>query len=202
MNASEYAAKMALLGDDNAIMEGTVPVWVINVMENLNKSAFKEIIDSGIENMDDPFSKGFFVGLGKFVEQELQKEDSKLQEEQEIDEDSDFLNEIESIFFANDSLKDYSEEELCEYFSGMKKGKHSIVSEDQQVKHSNLTFELSIIMLAYWPLIHEQVHNRRVMYDCFVRILGESRVGEFKRVEKFLQRIGFSPARPGRPTSS
>ena len=202
MNASEYAAKMALLRDTHAIKEGAVPVWVVNVMENLNKSAFKEIIDSGIENIDDPFSKGFFVGLGKFVEQMFQKANLKLQEGQKIDEESDFLNEIESIFAVSDSSEDYSEEEFCEYFSGMKKGKHSVVSEDQQVKHFNLTFEFSIIMFAYWPLIHEQVHNRRAMYDYFVRILGESRVGEFKRVEKFLQRIGFSPARPGRPTSS
>ena len=201
MNANEYVAKMALLGDDHAIKEGTVPLWVINVMKNLNKSAFKEITDSGIENMDDPSSKGFFVGLGKFVEQIIQKAGLNLSENQEIDNGSTFLNEVEDIFSENEGVENYSEDELCEYFSGMKKGKYSIVGEDQQVKHSNLTFELSIIMLTYWPFIHEQVHNRRAMYDYLVRILGESRVGEFKRVEKFLQRIEFSPARPGRPAS-
>jgi len=202
MNASEYAAKMALLGDDNAIMEGTVPVWVINVIDNLNKSAFKEIMNSGIVNLDDPFSKGFLVGLGKFAEQMFQKTGFNVLENQEIGNDSTFLNEIEEFFSENISSNNYTEDQLCDYFSGMKKGKLSIVGEDQQLKHTNLTFELSIIMFAYWPFIHEQVPNRRAMYDYFVLILGESRVGEFKRVEKFLQRIGFSPARPGRPTSS
>lgn len=202
MNAIEYAAKMELLADDNAIKEGTVPSWVVNVIDNLNKSAFKEIIDSGIKNLDDPFSKGFFVGLGKFAEQMIQKAGSNLLENQEVGDGSKFLNEIQDIFSENIGSHNYTDDQLCDYFSGMRRGKHSIVGEDQQLKHSNLTFELSIIMLAYWPFIHEQVTNRRSMYDYFVRILGQSRVGEFKRVEKFLQRIGFSPARPGRPTSS
>ncbi len=202
MNPNEYLAKMALLGDDYAIKEGTVPLWVINVMENLNKSAFKETTYSGIKNLDDPFSKGFFIGLGKFLVQMSKKIELPSLEDQPALEQSVLLTEIQDIFFENKNFYKYSEDQLCEYFSGMKKGKESIVGGDKQSKHSNLTFELSIIMFAYWPFIHEQVHNRRVMYDFFIRILGESRVGEFKRVEKFLQRIGFSPALPGRPISS
>ena len=52
MNASEYAAKMALLGDDNAIMEGTVPVWVINVIDKYSKAEIQRFLDDTTGKID------------------------------------------------------------------------------------------------------------------------------------------------------
>ena len=57
-------AKMVLLGDTHAIKQGAVPVWVVNVMVNLNKSVFKEIIDSESKIWMTRLER-FFCWIGK-----------------------------------------------------------------------------------------------------------------------------------------
>ena len=110
--------------------------------------------------------------------------------------DSPLIQELSNLYTHSVNQENNSDEALCEYFFGVKRGKESVLDEQVLLKHSTLSSELSLIMFAAWPYIEDSISNRRQMYDFFVKRLGKQRVGDFKRVEKFLQRIGFSPAQP------
>ena len=61
--------------------------------------------------------------------------------------------------------------------------------------NSNLT----LCMLMNWLHIEQNIKTRTSCFELLKGILGEQRVGTNKRVEKFFERIGYSPARVGRP---
>ena len=202
MKPAEYLAKMELLGDEQAYSDGRLPAWVANLVQNLNKSVFREIADTGIQDMEQAYSKGFYAGLGKLFDQLMQKTELPDQRDHEDIDDLPLIQELSNLYTDSVKQENNSDEALCEYFFGVKKGKESVLDEQGRLKHSTLSSELSLIMFAAWPYIDESISNRRQMYDFFVNRLGKQRVGDFKRVEKFLQRIGFSPAEPGRPPTS
>jgi hypothetical protein len=54
-------------------------------------------------------------------------------------------------------------------------------------------------MLMYLAYIEENIKTRKACYDYLTKHLGENRVGSYERVEKYLQRIDFCPAKPGPP---
>ena len=199
MDSIDYLAKMELLGDDKAFEDGRIPKWVINLLQKLESSVFKEITKSGIKDLNDPQSKGFFIGLGKLIEQQMQNVKAFDFDKSKKIENSKFIDELSNLYENDKKHSEYSEEELCEFFSALKRGKESVLDEEGQIKFSTLSSEISLIMFTHWPYIDHHIKTRRQMFDYLTKILGPNRVGEYKRVEKFLQRIGFSPARPGRP---
>jgi len=63
---------------------------------------------------------------------------------------------------------------------------------------------LEFLMLFLWPVIEDQCQNRPQLYEFLEPICGICKVdlGDFLRVVKMCERIGFSPAKPGRPKTT
>lgn len=201
MNISNYITKMELLGDKEAFLDGRIPDWVANITNKLENSVFKEISKSGIKDMDNPDSKGFYIGLGKLVDQLMQKVKVPEGAKSLTVENSQFIGELSNLYYNDSDKFTYTDDQLCEFYSAAKRGKESVTDKEGKIKHSTLSSEISLVMFMYWPFIDENIKTRRQMFDFLTKLLGANRVGEFKRVERFLQRIKFSPARPGRPRS-
>lgn len=62
----------------------------------------------------------------------------------------------------------------------------------------NPTFEIYVFMLMFWQLI-EKLNSVREFHKALVTVMGASRIGDQKRVEKICQRMGLSFRKVGRP---
>jgi len=62
----------------------------------------------------------------------------------------------------------------------------------------NPTFEIYVFMLMYWRAI-EQMDSVRQFHEVLITVMGASRIGDQKRVEKICQRMGLSFRKAGRP---
>ena len=68
-------------------------------------------------------------------------------------------------------------------------------------KFVSLDTILTLAMLINWPYIQDNIKTRSDCYDYLTSLLflKDFDVGSYERVEKFFERVGYSPAKPGRP---
>jgi len=63
------------------------------------------------------------------------------------------------------------------------------------------SFGIYHFMLYHWRVV-ERLDSVRALHDLLRRSMGESRVGDLKRIEKICQRVGLHYRKSGRPKSS
>jgi len=113
--------------------------------------------------------------------------------------------------------KAWSNHEASEFYQGKSKGLKSLQDEEGNWQGTRLNTELLLVMLSLWPTIEEHFKTRRDVYRLLLAIYFKRenpdakfdlekeesnpnpKVGSFERVKKMLKRIGFNPAKPGRP---
>ena len=102
---------------------------------------------------------------------------------------------------ANESSKDLNSEEEIKFMNAKLQGLQSIFDGNLNLKFESLDTKLILAMLINWPYIQDNIKTRSECYNYFTSLpfLKDFDVGSFERVEKFFERIGYSPAKPGRP---
>lgn len=63
------------------------------------------------------------------------------------------------------------------------------------------TFELYFILLLSWPVV-DKLRSVTELHSVLVKVLGQHRTGDKKRIEKICERIGLHYRKPGRPTKA
>ncbi len=87
--------------------------------------------------------------------------------------------------------------ELSEFHRGMAVGLHGMGPGSVEDK-SNLATEILFFVAMFWRLV-VRLKNVRELHAWLTRMLGASKVGDRKRVEKICQRIGLHFGQRGRP---
>jgi hypothetical protein len=96
------------------------------------------------------------------------------------------------------SCVDQSYEDMTNFLLGYADGFSRKPKTLQVGNIGNPTFEIYVFMLMYWQLI-DQLNSVRQFHEVLVKVMGASRVGDQKRVEKICQRIGLTLRKVGRP---
>ena len=99
-------------------------------------------------------------------------------------------------------IEDANQSDFSAFYANLAKGSQSFYTEDNQLKHGSLDSEISLFTLMCWPHIEHNMKTRKDCYHFLIEKLGEQRVGSYERLEKYFERISFSPARVGRPKKS
>ena len=122
--------------------------------------------------------------------------------------------------FEKKTLKDIeaaTNHKASEFYQGKSDGLKSLQDEEGNWQGTRLNTELLMIMLSLWPIIEKYLKTRREVYRLLLAIYWkrgnpddkfdvekaennpDPSVGSFERVKKMLERIGYNPAKPGRP---
>jgi len=122
--------------------------------------------------------------------------------------------------FEKETLKDIetaTNHEASEFYQGKSQGLKSLQDEEGNWQGTRLNTELLMIMLSRWPIIEKYFKTKREVYRLLLKIYWkrgnpddkfdfekaennpDPSVGSFERVKKMLERIGYNPAKPGRP---
>ena len=188
--------------------EDDLPIWVKTLREKLSSTVFKKFkgFDEDADNID---ISGFVSGAAKHLDESLDALSSKLdiQIDQDVSYDvPDSHKEDENVFNsfiedANESQKELNSEDEIKFIDSKKEGLQSLFDENLNPKFESLDTKLTVAMLLNWLYIHDNIKTRP---DCYkylrnLPFLKDFDVGSYERVEKFFERIGFSPAKPGRP---
>lgn len=209
MNPDEKRAFLEKAFSSNAENDVQLPEWVKAIRKKINKSVFKEFeqyLDADPQNL---ISRGFISGAGKHLKKILTEKRLELESlighkltDDELSELEDELSELDQ-FRSEETAKieDSNQTDWVNFYKGFLLGGQSVFSDEGQIKHESLDTTLSLFMLMNGVYIEENIKTRKACYDYLIEHLGENRVGSYERVEKFLQRIGFCPAKPGRPPS-
>jgi hypothetical protein len=96
------------------------------------------------------------------------------------------------------SCVDQSYEDMTDFLLGYADGFSRKPKTFRVGNLGNSTFEIHVFMLLYWRAV-QGMDSVRQLYETLVNILGASRTGEQKRIEKICQRIGLHYRKPGRP---
>ena len=140
---------------------------------------------------------------------ELDKKLDKIEEE--LTELKDFIGDYEG------EITEGPNHEESEYLEGKSEGLQLIKDEEGQIKGAKDNTKLLSIMYSLWPVIEERCKTRRQLYEFLLKAFFKPTsskekfdilkvegdpplvIGTYERVKKILERIEFSPARPGRP---
>jgi hypothetical protein len=96
------------------------------------------------------------------------------------------------------SCVDQSYEDMTNFLLGYADGFSRKPKTLQVGNIGNPTFEIYVFVLMSWQLI-DQLNSVRQFHEVLVKVMGASRVGDQKRVEKICQRIGLTFRKVGRP---
>jgi hypothetical protein len=190
--------------------EDELPTWVTNLKEKLMSSVFKKFNEYDSEDIDPNQLAGFVAGAVKHLEETSDKVLSKINVpkdieiseplEKQLDEDEDlirtFVEDTENI------QKDLDSKTESEFLKSKIEGLSSLFTNDSNIKYESLDTKLTFSMLIAWPYIHKNIKTRKECFKFLVVKLGESQIGSYERVEKFFERIEYSPAKVGRPKNA
>ena len=210
MNLEEYWTLVLMALEPEAHINQELPLWVRNLRSKLNDSVFKEIIPLLNADPQDPKYAGFGIGAGRKLEQSLFDGISDLEiktghkmsqkERREIKEELSPLHDFEKK--SIDKIPKADIDELFNFSASLMAGLESVYTNDGQLKHAEQRTQTVLFMLFYWPLIEFKFKKRKECFQFLKKALGKNVVGSYKTVEKFFERIGYSPARVGRPKKS
>jgi hypothetical protein len=190
--------------------EDELPIWVINLKDKLMSSVFKKFKEYDSEDTDPNKRAGFVAGSFKHLNQVSDKILSKIdvpkdieiseQLEKQLDEDEDLIRSF--IEDVENTQKDLDSKTESEFLESKIEGLGSLFTNDSNIKYESLDTKLTLSMLMEWPYIHKNIKTRKECFKFLVVKLGESQIGSYERVEKFFERIKYSPAVVGRPKST
>tara|TARA_Y100001933_G_scaffold246313_1_gene277959 strand:+ start:156 stop:785 length:630 start_codon:yes stop_codon:yes gene_type:complete len=209
MNPEEYWSFLINQFVPKGMNSDEVPSWVTTLKDKLKKTVYKEISKIDIDSIPKVELAGFLSGYVQQLEQKGKEfsskikvpKNTKLPRELEQELDSAEKN-ISDFVTKNEKQSQSSIKESVEFAKGRLSGLESLFNLDATIKNEALDTKLSLAMLMVWPLIHKKIKTRKQCFDLLTAIAGESVVGNQERVEKFFERIGYSPARVGRPKKS
>lgn len=210
MDAEEYIKFLLNQFVPSGIDENELPIWVNNLKEKLMSSVFKKFKKYDSEEIDPNQLAGFVTGAVKHLEEILENlstnfnfpKDIEISEEliKELDEDEDLIKSF--VVDAQNTQKDLDSETESEFLKSKIEGLSSLFTNDSNIKYESLDTNLTICMLMVWPYIHKNIKTRKECFKFLVAKLGESKIGSYERVEKFFERIEYSPAKVGRPKNA
>ena len=190
--------------------EDELPIWVINLKDKFMSSVFKKFKEYDSEDIDPNKLAGFVAGSFKHLNQVSDKilskidvpKDIEISEplEKQLDEDEDLIRSF--IEDVENTQKDLDSKTESEFLESKIEGLGSLFTNDSNIKYESLDTKLTFSMLMEWPYIHKNIKTRKECFKFLVANLGESQIGSYERVEKFFERIKFSPAVVGRPKST
>jgi hypothetical protein len=192
----------------DGMKEDDLPTWVKNLRDKLFSSVFKKFkkVD---ENADQTEITGFVIGAVKHLDESskhlLSKFDIPIDQDTTndvLDRFKDYSNLINSfVEEANESQKDLNSEEEIKFMSAKLLGLQSLFDGNLNPKFESLDTKLTLAMLINWLYIQDNIKTRSECYNYLISLpfLKDFDVGSYERVEKFFERIGYSPAKPGRP---
>ena len=195
--------------EDNAENNPDLPVWVRSILSKLENSVLKEFASIAEGYPDNPADGGFAIGAVRHLKITFDEKLAEFENICGIKLDPKDLAEMEEELSSLDDFKqdkiheieDANQSDFSAFFSNLAKGSQSLYTEDNQLKHGSLDSEISLFMLMSWPHIEHNMKTRKDCYHFLIEKLGEQRVGSYERLEKYFERISFSPARVGRPKS-
>ena len=207
MNPEEYKSLLEMAFEDNAENNPDLPTWVRCILSKLENSILKEFATLAEGDPDDTSDAGFAIGAVWDLKKTLDKNLSELENICGIKFDPEDLSEIEEELSSLDDFKqdkiheieNAEQSEFTAFYANLAKGSQSLYTEDNQLKHGSLDSEISLFMLMSWPHIEHNMKTRKDCYHFLIEKLGEQRVGSYERLEKYFERIRYSPARVGRP---
>ena len=208
MSPEEYIPFLLNRFVPDGIKEDDLPTWVKNLMDKLFSSVFKKFKQFD-ENADETEISGFVSGAAKHLEESLEDLFSKsdIPIKQKISKSVLTRLEGEENLFnsfvqgVNESQKELNSEEEIMFIKSKLQGLRSIFDENLNPKFESLDTKLTLAMLMFWPYIQDNIKTRSECHNYLISIpfLKDLDVGSYERVEKFFERIGYSPAKPGRP---
>jgi len=210
MNPVEYIKFLLTQFVPEGMKEDELPIWVVNLREKLMSSVFKKFKKYDSEDIDPNQLAGFVAGSVKHLDQALDKilskidvpKDIEISEklEKQLDEDEDLIKSF--VEDAQNIQKDLDSETESEFLKSKIEGLSSLFTNDSNIIYESLDTNLTVSMLMAWPYINKNIKTRKECFKFLVAKLGESQIGSYERVEKFFERIKFSPAVVGRPKST
>ena len=207
MNSEEYIEFLFNQFVPDGMNEDELPIWVINLKDKFMSSVFKKFKEYDSEDIDPNKLAGFVAGSFKHLNQVSDKILSKIdapkdieiseQLEKQLDEDEDLIRSF--IEDVENTQKDLDSKTESEFLESKIEGLGSLFTNDSNIKYESLDTNLTVSMLIAWPYIHKNIKTRKECFKFLVAKLGESQIGSYERVEKFFERIKYSPAVVGRP---
>jgi hypothetical protein len=208
MNPEEYLPFLLNQFVPDGMKEDDLPTWVKNLRDKLYSSVFKKFKQFD-ENADKTEISGFISGAAKHLDESLEdllsKSDIPINQDMSND-DLDRLKDDENLINsfveeANLSQKDLSSEEEINFMNSKLQGLQSLFDGNLNLNFESLDTKLTLAMLINWPYIQDNIMTRSECYNYLSSLpfLKDFDVGSYERVEKFFERIGYSPAKPGRP---
>ena len=208
MSLEEYIPFLLNRFVPDGMKEDDLPTWVKNLKDKFFSSVFKKFKQFD-ENADETEISGFVSGAAKHLEESLEdllsKSDIPINQNISNDDldrfkaDENLINSF--VEEANESSKDLNSEEEIKFMNSKLQGLRSIFDENLNLKFESLDTKLSLVMLIFWPYIQDNIKTRSECYNYLISLpfLKDFEVGSYERVEKFFERVGYSPAKPGRP---
>ena len=209
MDQKEIEEKLGWAFESNALEDERLPIWVRNILRNIpksylpNSSKMEEADPEGIE------LKGLAIGTGIQIKEILEEKLSQLADITGIDYSESDQSELEEEFKMVDELEEQAQQELNvsksskkrEFHQAVTDGLEPILDERGYPLLAKTNTSLEFLMLFLWPQIDEKCQNRPQLYEFLkpICVICNVELGEYERVEKMCERIGFSPAKPGRP---
>jgi hypothetical protein len=208
MNPEEYLPFLLNQFVPDGMKEDDLPTWVVNLKNKLFSTVFKKFKEVD-ENAEETKIAGFVSGTAKHLDESLEDMLSKF----DIPVDQVTSNDIFTFFEddknlidafveeANESQKDLNSKEETKFIKSKLQGLQSLFDGNLNLKFESLDTKITLAMLINWPYIQENIKTRSECYNFLTSLpfLKDFDVGSYERVEKFLERIGYSPAKPGRP---
>jgi len=208
MKPEEYLPFLLNQFIPDGMKEDDLPTWVKNLRDKLYSSVFKKFKQFD-ENADENEISGFVSGAAKHLDESLEdllsKSDIPINEDISND-DLDRFKDDEKLINSfvegvNESQKELNTEEEIKFMNSKLQGLRSIFDENLNPKFEFLDTKLTLAMLMFWPYIQDNIKTRSKCYNYLTSLpfLKDFDVGSYERVEKFFERVGYSPAKPGRP---
>ena len=226
----EYLCKVYLpLFDPESIDDESLPLWVRNAINHFHGTGVKLLLDVIRKKDFGPYEIGLLAGSAKHIDEILESLPKIKQEYldklkgtkvgKKFDQIEHKLAEIKILIdgYERDISKDSNHEE-SKYLKGKSEGLQLIKDEEDQIKGARENTKLLALMYFVWPVVEENCKTRRELYEFLLKSTWKSSepeekfniltveadppsvVGSYERVEKVLRRIGFNPAKAGRPS--
>ena len=209
MDQKEIKEKLGWTFESNALEDERLPIWVRNIIRDIpksylpNSSKMEEADPDGIE------LKGLAIGTGIQIKEILEEKLRQFSDITGIDYSESDQSELEEEFKLVDELEEQAQQELNvsksskkrEFHQAVTDGLEPILDERGYPLLAKTNTSLEFLMLFLWPQIDEKCQNRPQFHEFLKPIckIFKVELGDYERIEKMCERIGFSPAKPGRP---
>ena len=208
MNPEEYLPFLLNQFVPDGMKEDDLPTWVVNLKNKLFSTVFKKFKEVD-ENADETKIAGFVSGTAKHLDESLEDMLSKFDIPVDQDTSNDIFTFLEDdknlidafVEEANESQKDLNSKEETKFIKSKLQGLQSLFDGNLNLKFESLDTKITLAMLINWPYIQDNIKTRSECYNFLTSLpfLKDFDVGSYERVEKFSERIGYGPAKPGRP---